>query len=259
MGRFIIQNNLIAENDLNQMQAACIKHGIQFEAIKIIPFTKELPEFTVADDNVYYGSTTFIANVYEQLKPKGVFFDPEKFLISNYIKQWGIDMLNSGATITTLAKLVNDSYDDGDQFFIRPNADNKAFDGQVLEFGAIKEWQKNLTQFDNVDPLNEMEIVICEAYNIKKEWRNFIVNGEIVSSSLYRENFKLKKSADDIPESMLNFVNQRIVEYQPAKAFAMDVALCGDEYYIIECGCINSVGFYHADIEKVVVALAGAV
>lgn len=55
---------------------------------------------------------------------------------------------------------------------------------------------------------------------------------------------------------MLDFVRKRIAEYQPASAFAMDIALTGGEYYIIECGCINSVGFYHGDIEKIVVALA---
>ncbi len=34
----------------------------------------------------------------------------------------------------------------------------------------------------------------------------------------------------------------------------MDIALCGgeDEYYIIECGNMNSVGFYHADIKKII-------
>jgi hypothetical protein len=90
---------------------------------------------------------------------------------------------------------------------------------------------------------------------LKKEWRNFIINGEIVTSSLYRENFRLKKSATDIPNEMLEFVKNAIQIYQPSKAFVMDIAFCGDSYYIIECGCIHSVGFYHADIEKIIVAL----
>jgi hypothetical protein len=256
MKRFVIQNNLIAENDLKQVQNACKNNGIDFEEVTVIPFVEELPKFKVDPENIYYGSTTFISNLYKQLKPKGVFFDPDKFLISNYIKQWGIHMLNSGAEITTLHEFVKQQHDNDDDFFIRPNADNKAFDGQVLKFDAIKKWRENIVQFDNLDPLIDMEIVVGEPYNLKKEWRNFIVNGEIVSSSLYRENFKLKKSATDIPESMLNFVNERIKEYQPASAFAMDVALCGDEHFIIECGCINSVGFYHGNIEKIVLALA---
>lgn len=255
MKRFIIQNNLLAENDLRQMQSVCERNHIPYEDVTVIPFTKELPKFTIDKDNIYYGSTTFINNVYEQLKPKGVFFDPDKFLMSNYVKQWGEHMLNDQATFTTLSKLVDEPYDDNDEFFIRPNADNKAFEGQVMEFKDIKNWQKNLTQFDNVDPLSDMEIMISEPYNIKKEWRNFIVNGKIVTASKYRENFRVHKSATDMPTGMLNFVKERIKEYQPATAFAMDIALCGGGYFIIECGCINSVGFYHGDIEKIILAL----
>jgi hypothetical protein len=256
MTRFVIQNNLIAENDLKQIQKACTKYGIAYEEVTIIPFVKELPEFTIDENNIYYGSTTFINNVYEKLRPKGVFFDQEKFLITNYINQWGDHMLNSDAQLTTLSRLITHDYDDGDMFFIRPNADDKSFEGQVLEFREIKKWQENITQFDNTKPLGEIDILISQPYNISKEWRCYIVNDEIITASLYRENFKTKKSAIDIPTDMISFVRERINEYQPAIAFAIDIAFCGDDYYIIECGCINSVGLYHCDIEKLVVALS---
>jgi hypothetical protein len=32
----------------------------------------------------------------------------------------------------------------------------------------------------------------------------------------------------------------------------MDICQTGDNYYIVECGCLNSAGFYHADIEAIV-------
>jgi hypothetical protein len=32
----------------------------------------------------------------------------------------------------------------------------------------------------------------------------------------------------------------------------MDIGLCGEDLYIIECGCMNSAGFYDADIDKIV-------
>jgi recombinational DNA repair protein RecR len=52
---------------------------------------------------------------------------------------------------------------------------------------------------------------------------------------------------------MLEFARERITEYSPHDCFAMDIASVHDgEYYIIECGCLNSVGFYHADIKKLV-------
>jgi hypothetical protein len=33
----------------------------------------------------------------------------------------------------------------------------------------------------------------------------------------------------------------------------MDIASTDDgTYYIIECGCLNSVGFYHSNIEEII-------
>jgi hypothetical protein len=69
---------------------------------------------------------------------------------------------------------------------------------------------------------------------------------------MYRKNFRLHKDANDIPADMIKFVEDRCKEYMPHKIFAMDIALCGDEYYIIECGCLNSVGLYHCDVKKLI-------
>ena len=32
----------------------------------------------------------------------------------------------------------------------------------------------------------------------------------------------------------------------------MDVCLCGDDYFIVECGCMNGAGFYNAKIENII-------
>lgn len=34
--------------------------------------------------------------------------------------------------------------------------------------------------------------------------------------------------------------------------FVMDICLCGDAYYIVECGAMNGAGFYKANIESIV-------
>lgn len=254
--RYVIQNNLIAENDLKQLQNACLNNNIEFEEVTVIPFTTELPKFTLDEkSNIYYGSTTFINNVFQQLKPASIFFDPSQFLISNYISRYKDLMLNSEARLTTIREFIKEDLADDSLWFVRPDADDKSFDGNVMSFSKLKNWQSNMLQFDDTKLTLDSKIIINAPYNLKKEWRNFVVNGEVVTSSLYRENFRLKKSNTDIPLEMLEFVKRACEIYQPAKAFAMDIALCGDEYYIIECGCINSVGFYHADIEKLVKAL----
>ncbi|NJO62622.1 MAG: ATP-grasp domain-containing protein [Richelia sp. RM2_1_2] len=251
--RWVIQNNLLAENDLKSLQNACKSNDVEFEEVTIIPFSDELPKFTLDGKiNIYYGSTTFMFNLYNKLKPAGLFFNPESYSIANYINQWGEHMLNSGAKITTIKEFTTENHADDSLWFIRPDADDKSFDGTVMAFGRLKNWRKNFLQFDDTKLQDDSKIVVGPPYNIKKEWRNYVVDGKIVSSSLYRTNFKLSKSNIDIPQSMLEFTQERIKEYQPHEIFVIDIALCGDAYYIIECGCLNSVGFYAADINAIV-------
>jgi hypothetical protein len=203
--------------------------------------------------NIYYGSTTLMSNIYEQLdKPEGLFYNHETYSMENYIKQWGEHMLNSEGRITTIKKFLAEDNDPEENFFVRPDGDGKEFDGQVAKFKNAKSWFKKVLQYD-YRITEDSIILVGPAYNINKEWRNYIVNGEIVSSTLYRKNFKLNKSATDIPEGMLAFVRDRIKEYSPHESFAIDIASTEDgTYYIIECGCLNSVGFYAADIEGII-------
>jgi hypothetical protein len=56
-------------------------------------------------------------------------------------------------------------------------------------------------------------------------------------------------------QDMIKFVEDRCKEYMPHKIFVMDIALCGEDYYIIECGCMNSAGFYHANMYKLITAI----
>jgi len=250
--RWVIQNNLIAENDLNQVQESCKHIGVEIEEVLIVPFIDKLPKFKHSDNNVYYGSTTFMNNVYKDLKPKGLFYDDKEYTMENYIKQWGDHMLSSEARFTTINEFLNEDNDPEENWFIRPNGDGKEFDGQVAKFKNIKSWMDRVMQYDiNLD--GDSKILVGPAYNIHKEWRNYIVGGEIVTSSLYRKDFKLSKSSTDIPEDMLDFARERMKEYKPHDNFAMDICSTHDgTYYIIECGCLNSVGFYHADIGKIV-------
>lgn len=42
------------------------------------------------------------------------------------------------------------------------------------------------------------------------------------------------------------------MEYSPHDIFVMDICLRGDEYFIVECGCMNGAVFYKAKIECIV-------
>lgn len=256
--RWVIQKNLISENDYNVMSAVCEEAGIEHEGVEVIPFSPELPKFTLDEKtNIYYGSTTFMTNLYEQHnKPPGVFFDENTFSMDNYNKVWKEHMMNSEGKTTIFREFSLENHDEESLWFIRPDADDKSFAGEVRTFKDIKTFLDNVMKVDNVVLNEDTKIMVSPPYNITKEWRNYIVDGKVITSSLYRKNFKLNKSSTDIPEDMIRFVEDRCAEYMPHRNFAMDIALSGDGYYIIECGCLNSVGLYHCDVKKLVLAIS---
>jgi hypothetical protein len=41
--RWVIQNNLIAENELKEIQNTCKSIGVEYEEVLVVPFSSELP------------------------------------------------------------------------------------------------------------------------------------------------------------------------------------------------------------------------
>lgn len=262
--RWIIQDKNYADDDRQQIIDACEKRDIPCVEISVIPFADELPEFPVDDEyeNIYYGSTTMMDRLYENHnKPTGLFYDHETFSIENYIDKWGEHMLSEDAEFMTVQEYIDGGYDSGNvKYFMRPDSDGKQFDGVVGFDHELLEMLIKATAAEGGPITRDLKILIAPAYNIQREWRNYVVNGKVITSSRYRKNFRLSKSGEDIPEDMIKFVEDRCKEYQPHDIFAMDIAETRHDdgtmrYYIIECGCMNSVGFYHCDIDKYVEAL----
>ncbi|BBM83421.1 ATP-grasp domain-containing protein [Candidatus Uabimicrobium amorphum] len=253
--RWIIQNNLISPSDLSAIKNACQKLGVGYKEVCVIPFSNELPEFPQDEvTNIYYGATAFISELHKKSKPLGIFFDEERFSLETAMNNWQEYMLNSEGKITTLQNFSESSYPLDSKWFIRPNADDKSFAGEVIRFADFKDWyQRLITQ--NVSLNVHSKILVAPPYNIKKEWRNFVVNGKVITSTLYRRNFQVHVSDSEAPQQVVDFVEKRCKEFMPHKLFAMDIALCGDEYYVIECNCLNSIGFYGANIFVIVKAI----
>ena len=253
---WVIQNNLIHENDHNELQEAIIKCGVDYKNITVIPFDDNKLDFDHNNDNnIYYGSTSFTNYIIKHLpNAKGLFFN-ENFSMKNYIREYGELMLNADGLFTTLGKFTDRPLElvNGEEvYFIRPDADNKSFAGQVMTLKQIYDWSANLPITEKISVTLDTPILISDPYNIKKEWRNYVVGGKIVTSSRYQMNGRRSLSNEDIPEDMIEFAETCIAKYKPHDNFAIDIALCGDRYYIVECGCLNGVGLYKCNIDKLV-------
>src|SRR4051812_49091605 len=100
--QWVVQRNLTSQSDFQELKESCLKIGVKFIELDIIPFTAQLPEFDRSRISITYGSTTFngLALKDDELK-KGIFFDEKSFSIENYLEKWGRSMLNYDASVTT--------------------------------------------------------------------------------------------------------------------------------------------------------------
>lgn len=253
---WILQKNLIKETDLQEIKEALRADDVSFEEVKIIPFSDELPKIKKTEGfNIFYGSTTLILNAYANENfSEGIFYDKEVFNMKNYFEQWSQHMLNYDSEILTFNEIVNKAYKTGN-WFVRPIYDDKSFSGKVMTFEEIANLESSLAESNNPYLDENTLVVISKPKTIVKEWRHFIVNKEIVSSSKYAEYGNVSKSGDDVPAELLEFVENRCQEYVPNDIFVMDTALHDDNYKIVECNCFNDTGFYDHDIKKIIKAI----
>ena len=188
---------------------------------------------------------------------------PGSFLNANHDHRawtaaWGGRMLNAAARTTRFA----DARPAPGRVFIRPAADNKYFDGQVLDAEEVDAWRDALCRggrspvrcSDKVGP--ETEVTWGPAHPIYRESRFFVVDGEIAASTTYRIGRDTVASPDVDPQA-LAYARGAVAEWRPARAFALDVALTDGGYRIVEVNCINMSGFYGADVQRLVMALDG--
>ena len=257
MINWIIQKNLTKVEVLSRIKSAIEQDGECVELIEVIPFSTELPAINKqADHYIFYGSTTLMLNAYrsEEYK-KGVFYNPKTFHMAHYAKVWEGYMLNGGGHLLDLASLLTWESEADKDWFIRPNHDSKEFSGKVAPFSELQAWVKRIIPLEIPELNKDTEVWLAEPKAIRKEWRLFMVDDEIISASLYMQNGELNKSESDIPLEMLEFAKKRMDEHRLADAYVMDIALSEGEYKIIECNCLNATGFYAHDIDAIVKAL----
>jgi ATP-grasp domain, R2K clade family 3 len=253
MIHWVIQQNLIRADELAGFRKAFETTRTDFTEVYAVPFSDKLPDGLNSElFNIFYGSTTLINNAYRHPKfKKGVFYDDHTFLMQNYVLQWSEKMLNADAIFTDLNRFLQ-TYTENKSWFIRPNEDSKAFNGTVMSLDEIKAWAKRIGGAET--PELNLDKIVCFAKPkpIQKEWRNFVVNGKVVSATRYYVNGKKDVSTADLPAAMLDFVEKCCEIYVPHSIFVMDVALSNGQYFIIECNCFNSTGFYGHDIQRIV-------
>ncbi len=254
---FLLQSNCISYNNHLKVVHALGDSNIPFITFDIVPFTTQINFHEPIEglDHYLYGSTSAIKAAVEK-NYTHTFFD-EKIFKSSVYNDKRHDMLNQDAAIITFGKLesyVLDRFKEDDHLFIKPNNDLKLFVGEVTSRKNFMAWLDKLKGWDIVKSTDE--VVVNEAKNIIAEYRCFIVDGWIESTSMYKKDGHGHLKNLDQAEGLIKEF-QRMADYWlPNHNCVMDFALMrNNRMKVIEFNCINASGFYDHDIPKVMKAI----
>ena len=97
-------------------------------------------------------------------------------------------------------------------------------------------------------------IMIAPLKEIKKEFRNFIIDGKIIDSSIYKIGSKItyEVPTDEEREGIQKFFECLCLYYEQHDCYVADFALLEDgSWNLIEYNCINCAGMYAVDRRNV--------
>jgi len=255
---WVVQTNLGNSYDIDTMITVFNKNDIPYQGVNAIPFSDELPEIEWPGPVIFYGATGFISNAFQSNRwSPCAFFDGEQFRYREYIRQYGTQLLNVDAVITTLEAFSKEPLKPDQTFFIRPDKDLKEFVSEVVRFDEFRDWGLKIIEGDfQID--GETAIIVSEPKHISQEWRLFLINNRYCTGSQYKKHGRLHVDPN-VPLTVIDFAETMAEVWSPHPIFAMDIAESDGTYKIVELGCVNSCGFYASDIEKFVKSITIAV
>lgn len=238
-----------------------------FQEIKFRPFAQTFDITLKYPYEEYFPLTSVNTMLLMKKLGSKVFFNESQYDYIRFGEMYGENFINEKMKVVKFSDLLNLK---GESLFIRDAYGDNIIKGRV-KFGE-EEYQLMYGEFfgrsmgdKKID--DDYPIVISPPVNIESEYRFFVVNNEIVTSSMYHINREYWiKNIDDrsIPENdkLWTFAEQMKEIYSPEESFVLDIAILSDgTMKVLECNCLNCSGFYSINmdilIKKIVEAYFG--
>lgn len=224
---------------------------------------------------VYHGGLHIGYKVRRETKlVPGVYASVENYKCSEYYPKFGPFLLNSEYAILPYGDIKRQkdwlygSLGSNDTIFIRPNKGTKPFIGKTIEYTQFEKDLEDIKLNYSIKP-NEL-CVISTPKNIDKEWRFLVVDNKVVAGSLYHPDIEDAYQSTD-PDTIcalhfaVNLLNPQLmahhvtdVEYQPDRAWVLDICMTSNKYtnyqplHVLEVGCFSCACLYGMNMECVV-------
>lgn len=265
---WLLEHDLFSESNflnlVSTLERFDVEHAIvrRYKGILV-------PEIDLSGKLVYVCGSTGLGRVAKERGWVPGYFD-ENLDYRNVMRHYGENCLNHRGFVTTLRD-IDEPPCDGARFFVRPTSDKKTFGGKVFDWETFDSWRKSVIALENsggntMTTLKSSDtIVIAPLTKIYAEYRFFVIDGVIVTGSLYKRGTQVyyqnvdSGAADEelmsFARAMIDTASPNSQGWQPNRAFTLDVALTSEGYKVIEINAINSSGFYACDMAKYVFAI----
>lgn len=250
---WLIQNTGVTfaclDNNVEPLVHAIDEYGHSRQAVGVIPFTDDVVGMEDADSSIrtcFYGSTRLVELAAKMPFYPAVFFKKEWFDPYSWRGKRS-DLLNEAQTQITADELRTE-WTNG-PIFIK-SADPKVLTGMVLE-GDDKDWW--MIEYDHIKA--DERLIVSPIQKIVREWRFFLVDGNVVSGSQYKHDGVLR-IREPIPDNVWMHAHRMALEWLPHPTIVMDIAEMDDgQMKVVEFNCLNCSGFYAAPIIPILGAL----
>jgi hypothetical protein len=265
--RWLLQNNIFNEAAFDILLETVGRFGFEHSVHDVVPFAGELVPEPPAHDGktIAFGSYSMRHSARKYGWTPGLYLMEHAQPRAVQNERWGTGNLLNGAGVETALGNAAEAaaavlgVHDVDRVFIRPAQDSKVFSGTFMTASGLSEW------IGKVEALGEdadaslnlaTEVLVAPPRGVVREWRNWVVGGRIVTSSLYKLGTRVVYE-EGIDPPALRFAGEMIRRWDPAPAYVMDVCeIDTGGYAIVEVQCVNSSGFYAGDVQKIVAAIA---
>jgi hypothetical protein len=250
---WVLQNNLFSEPGWDALVSTLERFGLSHSVHRVVPFVGELqPALELDHRNVIcFGAYSLRHVALREGWSPGV-FDLFEQDFERQRAHWGSHLLNADSVVCRFGDVRFEGVK-----FIRPTNDSKSFAGRVFDPDEFVAWQRavqTLTPEDGSTLTSDTEVQVATPVVIHAEYRYWVVDGVIVTRSLYKRGSRVF-SSPEVDARIDAYVQARVEEWQPHRAFVIDVCETTEGLRIVEINTLNAAGFYAADVQKLALFL----
>lgn len=274
---WIVQNNLWAEAAYDGFIEALHRLKVDYTRVQLLPFVdKIIPEdfdknttpiedapSAIIDESLalFPSGSTKLSRIAKQRGWKGAMMN-DNMQFDKWKEGVGENLLNHGAITCTVEQVLEHVDNIPQELFTRPCHDNKAYSGRTHTKDNFIYWAKEISKVDpsEEDPQSTLlnrttPIIFGQYHKILAEYRFMVVDGQVVTGSIYKLGSRVIYDSAYVNDDALAYAQRMVKQWQPARAFVIDVCETPKGYKVVEYNCINCSGFYACDYFKFIDAI----